>query len=130
MGQRPELDDRDREILATRVAMLNKVEGPRVGDFVIFADKIERRISYIWCDEHDTVFLIQTSEGGSYHLSNGHVSMSGGLYDGVKLETLTPTDQVREGSVWFFHHDIWMAHNGVDTTIEFRVFTCSQEAPR
>lgn len=128
MGPRPELDERDQEILANRVELLNKVEGPRVGDFVIFANGVERRISHIW-EWGDGPEAIQSSDGGSYYLGAGYVSMSGGLRPPVKPATLTPTDQKREGSVWFFHHDHWLAHNGIEATIEFRVFTCSQEAP-
>lgn len=128
----PEFDDRDREILAERVAMLNEVEGPREGDFVIFvADDITRRISYIWRDEHGIAFNVQTSDGASYYLGgNGWVSVSGSHYSGVKPETLTPTDQVREGSVWFFHHDAAGADCGVYASMDFRVYTCTQEAPQ
>jgi hypothetical protein len=130
MGEHTELDDRDQEILAHRVGLLNKVEGPRVGDFVTFSNGVERRISYIWRDEQGTLLNVQTSDGGSYYLGDSYVSMSGGLFPGVKPETLALTDSKREGSVWFFHHDLWIAHNGVGATLEFRVFTCTQEAPR
>jgi hypothetical protein len=125
-----DLDDRDATILAERIAMYDEIPGPRVGDFVTFADGVTRRISYIWRDEHDVPFSAQTSDGGSYHLGNGYVSMSGGLYAGVKPETLTLTDQQRDGRVWFFHHDHWTAHNDIHVTMPFRVFSCSAHAPR
>ena len=121
------LDERDEAILAQRVAALDAVEGPRVGDFVRFADGVERRISYIWPEAWDdeTTSSVQTSDGGSYYLGDGYVSMSGSLYTGVHGRTLTLTDEQREGSVWFFHHNQHVAHNGVDVMIPFRVFTCS-----
>jgi len=125
-----ELDERDSAILADRTAAYDAISGPRVGDFVTFADGITRRISYIWRDENDAVLSVQTSDGGSFNLGLGYVSMSGSLYAGVKSETLTPTDEQRKGSIWFFHHDWWEKDNGVDTFMSFPVFTCSEPAPR
>src|SRR5216117_3642018 len=100
---RPAFDERDAEILAKRIAMLDEITGPRTGDFVIFADDVTRRISYIWRDEHGAAFSVQTSDGGTYYLGEGYVSMSGSLFSGVKPETLTLTDERRDGRVWFFH---------------------------
>lgn len=124
------LDERDTAILAERCVAYDQIPGPRNGDYVIFADDVTRRISYIWRDENGTVLSIQTSDGGSYYLGNGYVSMSGSLYSGVKPETLTPTEETRDGSIWFFHHDWHTAGNGIDTVIWFRVFRCSEPAPR
>lgn len=126
----PKFDERDAEILAERIAEYDARQGPRVGDYVRFADDVTRRISYVWRDEHETVFSVQTSTGGSYYLGKGYVSMSGSLFGGVKPDTLTLTDETRDGGVWFFHHDWHTAHNGVDVTVPFRVFTCSEVATR
>jgi hypothetical protein len=125
-----EFDERDAAILAERRAAYDGIAGPRVGDFEVFADEVARRISYIWREEDGTVDSAQTSDGGTYHLGKGYVSMSGSLYSGVKPETLTLTDEQRNGAVWFFHHDCWGAGNGVDTTMPFRVFRCSEPATR
>lgn len=122
----PELDERDTAILAERTATLNEVEGPRVGDWVRFADGTERRISYIWSWD-DKQQSIQTSAGGSYYLGNGYVSMSGSLYQGIKPETLTLTDELKDGNVWFFHHDWHRAGGAVHATVPFRVFTCTEQ---
>lgn len=118
------LDERDREIVRQRVTHLDSNEGPRVGDFVRFADGTERRISYLWPDG------AQTSEAGSYYLGDGYVSMSGSLHPCVPLESLTPTDEQMDGWVWIFHHDHHTAHNGVDVDVPFRVYTCDREPPR
>lgn len=126
----PKFDERDAEILAERVEAFNARQGPRVGDYVRFADDVTRRISHVWRDEHDAAFSVQTSNGGSYYLGKGYVSMSGSLFGGVKPETLTLTEETRDGAVWFFHHDWHTAHNGVDTVATFRVFTCSEVATR
>lgn len=125
------LDERDSAILAERVTSLELVEGPRVGDFVHFADGVVRRISFVtppaWLPECDSV---QTSDGGSFYLGNGYLSFSGSLYLGVKHVTLTLTNEARQGSAWFFHHDYACADNGVRVSIEQRVFECSAPATR
>lgn len=117
-----ELDERDTELLAQRVAAFDAVPGCRVGDYIRFAGGVERRISYIWRDEHDTPFSVQTSAGGSYYLGNGGLSMSGSLFTGIEPETLTDTGETLPGSVWFFHHNRMVAGGGRDATIAFRVF--------
>lgn len=125
-----ELDEADKGILADRISKLDAVLGLRCGDFVRFADGVERRISHIWRDEDGDPFSVQTSDGGSFYLGAGYVSMSGSLYTGVKPETLTLTDETREGSVWFFHHDRHFAHNGVDAVVTFRLYECALVATR
>jgi len=116
------LDTRDAAILAERVTTLDKQTGPRVGDYVRFADGTVRRISYDWGDS------LQTSAGGSYYLGNGYVSMSGSLYSGVPAETLTDTGERKDGRVWFFHHDYHTAGGGIDVVTSFRVYACTLEA--
>jgi hypothetical protein len=129
-----ELDERDAEIYRQRFHAFYDVHGPRVGDFVRFADGIERRISFIsppeWLEEPDPVDAVQTSDGGSWYLGNGYTSFSGGLFPPVKRSTLTDTGERKRGRVWFFHHDYRTAHNGVDTDMDFRVFACTENAPQ
>src|SRR5262245_11223582 len=92
----PEMDDRDRAILAERVEALNAIDGPRVGDFVKFPGDITRRISYIWGDESELDwYRIQTSNGGSWYLGKGYVSFSGSLYVGVPGTSFYATDETR-----------------------------------
>ena len=119
-----DIDERDREIIAERVTALDERVGPRVGDFVEFPDDVTRRISHDWGDE------VQTSDGGSWYLGKGYTSFSGGLFGVTPKTDLVLTGETCEGSVWIFHHDSRRAHNGVDTTIPFRVYQCSEEAPR
>jgi hypothetical protein len=119
---RPEFDDKDQAILDMNMAEMNKRKGPRVGDWIRFADGVERRISYIWDfgDEN----RIQTAMGdGSFYLAFGYCSMSGGMYRGIDAATLTETSETKDGMIWFFHHDFAMAHNGVYKAVPFRVFT-------
>ena len=117
------LDDRDREILSTRAFLFwARHFGPSVGDYVDFADGVTRRISHVWTFGDLTV---QTSDGGSFYLGEGYCSFSGGLHPGVAMDTLALTGAMREGAVWFFHHDYTTAHNGVYTSMPFAVYTCS-----
>ena len=131
-----EFDERDRAIVAEREQALNADQGPRVGDYVEFANSVTRRISHMWPAFADTgdgwsaPASAQTSEGGSFYLGDGYVSFSGGLHPGIPVDTLTRTEEMRPGSVWVFHHDWHTAHNGVDTEIPFRVYHSTADAPR
>lgn len=119
------LDARDAEILASRVAALDARDpAPRCGDYVVFSDGVTRRVSYVWPDG------VQTSAGGSWHLGNGACSFSGSLYRSTPLDALQLTEEKRPGRVWFFHHDHWTAHNGVDAEVLFRVYTAAPGARR
>ncbi len=122
------MDERDQVILAERMAALNERPEPRVGDFVRFADGVLRRFSYHWHDGADWDGGYQTSDGGTYYLGEDYVSMSGGLHSPIPTATLTRTDETREGTVWFFHHNHRGAGRGVDTVATFRVYTCSLPA--
>lgn len=133
------LDERDQKILEHRIAMLDADERPRVGDYVEFADDVVRRISHLWrweAEPEDSPMLgAQTSDlsglyGGNYYLGEGYCSFSGGLHSLVPFNTLELTDEKRPGSVWFFSHDHWTAHNGVPAVIPFRVYKCTREAPK
>jgi hypothetical protein len=110
------LDELDQAILAKRLAQRDTVMAPRVGDFVRFSDRLER-ISHDWGD------TLQTSQGGSFYLGEGgHASFGGGLNPSVPKERLRKTEEILNGRFWFFHRDLWMAHNGVDVTAPCRVY--------
>ena len=125
------LDVIDLAILNRRIGAYTVSAGPTEGDFVDFADGVTRRISFItpldWLPECDSV---QTSKGGSFYLGNGYASFSGSLCPGVKRGTLTDKGEWRNGACWFFHHDHHRAHNGVEVSAPFRVYRCSESAPR
>lgn len=126
---RPTFDERDAKIRERNLFEWNKDLDPRCGDYVVFADGITRRISYIWRDDDGKPEGVQTSEGGSWHFACGYCSFSGTLHRSVKASTLTFTGEFRDGLVWFFHHDYAEAHNGVDTTVPCRVYTSTENAP-
>ena len=138
-------DERDAQIVASRAETYDTIRGPRVGDFVTFADGVTRRFSHVWAADcaDDGIARLQTSSlpgddepwhSGTYYLGNGYVSYSGGLYDSVKADTLTETGVGESygtpGTIWIFHHDIRGAGRGVSRSMLFRAFTCSEGAPR
>lgn len=121
------LDAKDQAILARRDGLyFNEKSGPKVGDYVDFANGVTRRVSHVW--ELDGGLAVQTSAGGSWYLGEGYCSFSGGLYRAVAGTTLTYTGTNRAGAVWFFHHDLHTAHNGVYATMPFAVYQCSLDA--
>lgn len=124
------VDSRDEEILQRRCAALDLREGPRVGDWIDFADGIKRRISHVWDLEDGSEPDYQTSsDGHGYYLGDGYVSFSGTLYRSVPRSALTLTDERRLGHVWFFHHDWMQAHSAVYACAPFRVYRASVAAP-
>ena len=76
---RPQFDERDRAILEARSNAFHQHTTPQVGDFVIFADGTERRISHNWGDE------VQTSDDGSFYLGDGYMSFAGSLYTSIPI---------------------------------------------
>ena len=97
---------------------------PMNGDYVRFADGVERRVSHRWPKD------IQTSDGGSWHLGTGYVSFSGGLYRSVPTKTLKLTDEMKEGRYWFFDENHHTADSSVAVTIPVRAWVCSENAPK
>lgn len=133
---RPEFDARDQEILNRNMRSFDKIENPRVGDYVRFANGVERRISHVhaFAGEPKSEWTYQTSDyqtsdDGSWYLGDGFCSFSGSLYRSVPHASLTLTGAIKTGRVWFFHHDYPQAHCGVGSTPIFRVYTCNLPAP-
>lgn len=139
----PHLDERDAEILGGLRAAWLGIDGPRVGDYVRFADtpagtgrlhrfSADHRWSVEDVAEHPgLVDGLQTSPGGSFHLGpSGHMSMSGSLDRTVPRATITDTGETRLGSAWFFHHDRAGAHRGVDVRVPCRIYATTETAPK
>jgi len=89
--------EKDKEYAATAEKETLNAEAPKVGDTVIFDDKVSR-ITKIYQDGE-----FQISKGGSFYLyEDGNMSFSGSLsfdlFDIKNLTEHTPTKQ----PVWFF----------------------------
>lgn len=121
-NRRPEPDERDRDIIARRLAALDQDQGIHIGDYIDFADGVTRRLSHVWHDDYG----VQTSDGGSFYLGDGFVEFSGSLHRPVPHRTLTSTGERRPGGIWVFHHDWHEAGNGVHDVIPFRVYRCTE----
>ena len=129
----PNLDTQDELIIAKREARLSRAIEPRCGDYVVFADGVERRISHVYDRSWGDQSGVQTTDGkygASFYLGDGYVEFSGGLYPAVKMTTLELTKETKPGGIWIFHHDFHTAGWGVHSEIQFRVYNCSVNAPR
>lgn len=118
---RPSFDDRDQAIKHERIARWNKRAGPRVGDFLQLNKDQLHRFTHDWGED------IQITDRhypghGSFYFGGGYCSYSGGLDSAIAKDRLEDTGEIREGTVWFFHHGYAQAHNGVHTTIPCRVY--------
>lgn len=114
----PDLDPRDRAILAERIQHLESEPGIRVGDFVLFADGVLRRVAHLYTN------VVQTCDVGDFYLDADKVRMSGSLTPGVTRDTLTATGLNHPGDVWFHLHHQPTAL--VRTQVPFRVYQCSE----
>lgn len=112
-------DAENENILVERQAILDTIEGIRVGDFVKCGDKIAR-VAHHWGDR---VQLTDGRYSGSFYLGRGYISYSGSLNSGIEVEKFHATNEVMEGNVWFFSQDHSMAHNGYYTKAQFKVWT-------
>lgn len=123
--------DRDIAIMnerqAARLAMPQGI--PVVGDYVVFADDVTRRVSNVMLFNPKHGGGAQTSDGGSWHINgSGDSSFSGSLRPPVWCDTLTVTDELRPAQFWFFHHGHTKAHNAVYVNINVRVWHCNLDA--
>jgi hypothetical protein len=108
-------DATNQAILARNIAAYDKIDGPRVGDFLELPNGDLTRFTYDWG------FKLQTGLG-SFYLGNGYCSFSGSLNHGISTDDVVRTDRTRSGSCWFFEDDIPGAGRGLDITADFRVF--------
>jgi hypothetical protein len=123
----PDFDERDAEIATERLAIWNKRQGPRVGDFVHMLDGTLRRFAHDWGEDIQTTCKRQTLGAkddacGSFYFFGESMSMSGGLDRAIPKSGLVDTGEFQNGSTWFFHHNQSGASRGVYFTVPCRVF--------
>ena len=118
---RPKFDYTNEDILAKRMASMNKIKHPRVGDWLILDNGKYTRMTHYW-DIEDPMMQVGGNEHGQYYLGNYGCSYSGSLDPGIPLELMQPTDRYKNGDVWFFNQDHHTAHNGTTFSIPFRVY--------
>jgi hypothetical protein len=115
-----DLDPRDRAILTERADRLRTDQRIRVGDYVLFADGVLRRVAKLWRG------IVQTCDTGVFYLDDNAVRMSGSLSPGITRDTLTPTDLTHPGDVVFHHHDQRDTGPLIHAQLPFRVYQCSE----
>lgn len=109
-------------ILEQRLKSFNAHDGPRVGDFLKLP-MLHPKLGTITRFTHDWGDLMQTGGmGGSFYLSDGHLSYSGALDRGTEKKFIGRQVGERRGAVWFFSRNVHRAHNGVTFEIPCRVF--------
>jgi hypothetical protein len=117
-------DTRDQDILDNIMIAREKITRPRIGDYVRFLNGKIERFSHDWDDS------LQTSPCGSFFLySGGNASFSGGLNPAIPVESLTLTEEIKDGEHWFFHHNSAGAGRGVYFKIPCRVYSTTAEYP-
>jgi hypothetical protein len=125
------LDPQDTEILKYRESKLNETELPMVGDFIKYSDGKFARIAHIWKNNDGSVEDIQPTMWGimgSFYLSEGYVSFSGGLKPSIKLEKFSKSNEKKSGEFWFFHHDYITRDNGVYASMNRPVWLCDKDS--
>ena len=117
------------EILNERQTAFNKIQGPRVGDY-LYIPSTDKRVPEYTRFTHDWTDSIQTGGlGGSFYMGeSGGLGYSGGLDPGVKTADLTLTAATKEGSVWFFDKGRVGAGRGRTFNIPMRVYTLKKGA--
>lgn len=119
---RPEFDDKDKAILADRVAAWDAKQGPRVGDFVHMLDGTLRRFTHDHGNDIQTTGKGQFAADVSFYFGVGYMSFLGTLDRAIPKASLEQTDETAFGGAWFFHHDQAGAHCGVYFTVNCRVY--------
>lgn len=122
----PHLDHQDLILLIGHLAEWYLRDGtPRVGDLVRFNDSDTlHRCAHRWGDEY-----MQTAPGGSYHLGDGYMSMSGSLDGSIPLGEFVDTQQPTVTTAWIWHHDRMQAHNGLPVQVYARVYAVDRPTP-
>lgn len=115
-------DERDKTIRDDRVAKFVARTGPRVGDWVIMPDGTEQRFTHAWPDGLQTTCAPRFGLGSFYFDRQGFMDYSGALDPVVKFDKIRDTGKIKDGAVWFFHHDQSGAGRGVNAWVPCRVY--------
>lgn len=103
-------------MLKQRQAALDRIAGPKVGDYLRTRDGKLLRFTI---DHGDR---LQAYWGGSFYLGPNGCDFSGACGDSYPTYRMILTGQRKQGSVWFFDGDHWRAGGGHDTKATFNVW--------
>ena len=105
-------------LINKRIEQFSKVDGPRVGDYIILKDGTYGRFTSEWDDK----IQIGGEVNGSYYFGYGYLSHSGGCGRAINQTNMELTSEIYIGTVWFSCDDISGADRRVYANIEHRVF--------
>lgn len=114
-------DELDMKLLKQRIENRRKLQGPRVGDFLIRHNGDLTRFTYDWDDKIQTASMT-IRDWSFYFDKTGFMDYSGALDDGISKKSFTDTGKRKFGPAWFFHHDEVRAHNGITVMVPCRVY--------
>jgi len=116
-----EMVKHDQERLAQIQANRERIEGPRIGDFVLFSTGQLERFSHAWDDG------LQTSPSGSFFLhASGSSEFSGALNPHTPRRSLELIGAILPGTFWFFRDGRAQPGGRVDFSIPCRVFRTAE----
>ena len=113
------------QMLEDRLSNRAKLECPQVGDYLLLPYGLYTRFTHEWTD------TIQTGggSGSSYYMTgSGVCDYSGGLDSGISKKDIEPTDEVKDGNLWFFDRGVSGANRGVYYTAKFKVWKAKEGA--
>ncbi len=106
----------NRTMIVQRQAALDKITGPKVGDYLRTIDNKLLRFTINSGDR------LQAYYGGSFYLGNNGCDFSGACGDSYPVYRLIETGERKAGSVWFFRNDEWRGGNSYETKAMFTVW--------
>lgn len=116
--------EKNLDLIAIREHTREKLEGPRIGDFILIDDKY-LRFTHDWgnsiqttCKRHRDA----TDHHGFHSNRNGTTSYSGSLDPQILKVDMVLTEEKRDAVFWMFNEDYAMAHNAVYFRLPCRVF--------
>lgn len=122
--ERIKMKDNEINAIILRELTLKYLErtDPCVGDWIIFVDGTERRISYVWKDYDKNrkptgdiaKYSVQTSipENAPHLSQSGYMSFSGTLFSPISGEHLERTSELRLAPVWIWNRGYAGADRG------------------
>jgi len=114
--------DRDFDYLKQCFDSRKEIRIPKMGDFIVLQNGTIERIAW-----DSGAGRFQTSDTGSFHISESGASFSGGLSREMVKNVSPIFDQCgrqkhRIGEAWFFHNSSPQAMSAVYITMPFKVW--------
>jgi len=123
----PELDDDDQRYLDTLTTSRAQLDGPQVGDYVVYADDVTHRIGTLTTATDGTP-LVETYEDGSFHLDEtgyGSAEPLTTVVPTLPVDQLTDSGDTLAADFWIWRHGKHHAGNGIDIQTPVRIWTTS-----